>query len=404
MLFALCSVPMLKFIDEVKIENKKILMRVDFNVSLNADGSIKNDERIKRAVPTIKKLLADGNSLILITHLGRPKGYDETLTTERLAVRLSEHLGQPVTFVPFDKTFDPASLQVPSSTVDGGPSSIIILDNIRFHEGEKHNDLEFAKKLASMAEIFVNDAFAVCHRPDASVVSIPSQLPHYGGLLLKQEIIMIHKAIKNPEHPIVAIIGGSKISTKIGLIQKLTDLADHVLVGGGLVNNFYKVLGYEIGKSLHEDEFVGEAKRLLERDKGNHEIVLPVDQRVGSKEDVVSEPVVKSVKNIGIDDQCLDIGPETEKLYAGYIADAKTIIWDGPMGYFENPKFAGGTLAVYRAITKNEPCHSVIGGGETISLVKKQPDNDKITHISTGGEAMLEFIEKGTLPGIEALN
>ena len=389
---------MIIYIDEVEINTKRILLRVDFNVSCNNDGSIKNDERIRKALPTIKMLLDKGNKLFLVTHLGQPKEFDEALTTKRLAERLQELINQPVVFVPFDKTFDPNFYSQASTS-----SNLFMLDNIRFHAGEKRNDPEFSKQLASLVDVYVDDAFGVCHRPDASVVGVSSILPHYGGLLLKQEVETIRKVILDPKHPVVAIIAGAKVSTKISLIDRFMTLADYVLIGGSMTNNFLKAQDYEIGKGLFEPEYMNEAKRLLELDKDKQKLILPIDQRTGSQTDVDTVPVVKKITDIQIDDETLDIGPETEILYANYIAQAKTIIWNGPLGYYENPQFTKGSLAIYRAIANNLQAISIIGGGDTITVIKKQPDQDKITHISTGGGAMLELMEKGTLPGIEAL-
>lgn len=389
---------MITYIDQSNIHNKKILLRVDFNVSLKDDGSIKNDERIRKALPTIQSLLDNGNKLYLVTHLGQPKEFDATLTTQRLADRLQELINRSVMFVPFDKTFDnDFYLQAPTNT------NIFMLDNIRFHAGEKKNDPAFTKQLASLAEIYVDDAFGVCHRPDASVVGVPSILPHFGGLLLKQEVETIRRVIQNPKQPVVAIIAGAKVSTKISLIDRFMTLANYVLIGGSMTNNFLKAQGYEIGKGVYEPEYMNEAQRLLEVDKINHKIILPVDCRIGSQTDINTDPIVKKISDVQAQDETLDIGTETEILYADIIAKAKTIIWNGPLGYYENPQFAKGSLAIYQAIVNNQQAVSIIGGGDTITVIKKQPDQDKITHISTGGGAMLELMEKGTLPGIDAL-
>jgi phosphoglycerate kinase len=236
-------------------------------------------------------------------------------------------------------------------------------------------------------------------------VGVASFLPSYGGLLLKQEVTMIRKAIEAPQRPVVAIIAGAKVSSKIGLIEKLMMVADSVLIGGAMTNNFLKAQGMEIGKGLVELDYISEAKRLLELAKTNNkQIILPVDRRIGSQADETSEPIVKKVEEIGGEDETLDIGPETEKLFAEIISRAKTIIWNGPVGYFENPQFAKGSLAIYNAIINTSGAISVLGGGDTLSVIKKLPNKDKITHISTGGGAMLELIEKGTLPGLDALN
>lgn len=387
---------MIKYIDEVEIRNKRVLLRVDFNVSLNPDGSIRNDERIRRALPSIQMLLANGNKLILVTHLGQPKEYDPAFTTERIAQRLQELIGQPVLFVPHEKSFDEIYLK---ST----DHNVFLLDNIRFHAGEKKNDPEFANKLASIAEVYVNDAFGVCHRPDASVVGVASLLPHYGGLLVKEEVEMIRKVVNSPTHPVTVIIAGAKISTKIGLIEKFMQFADSVLIGGAIAHNFLKLKGLEIGKSSYEEGHLEEAKILLGLDTTHKELILPVDFRIGSAVDTASEPVVKKAGELLPEDTILDIGPETERLFSQFINDAKTIIWNGPLGYFENPKFAQGSVAIFNAITSHPDAISIVGGGDTLSVIKKLPNQEKITHISTGGGAMLELIEKGTLPGIEAL-
>jgi len=383
---------MITYIDQAGITRKRVLLRVDFNVSLQPDGSIRSDERIKRALPTIQKLLSDGNKLVLMSHLGQPKGYNEKLTTELLAQRLAKYVDQPVAFVPFADPFN-----VPLDT-----HNLCMLDNIRFHPGEKKNDPEFAQKLATLADVYVNDAFAVCHRPDASVVGVAALLPHYGGLLVKEEVEMIRQAIVDPRRPVVVVIAGAKISTKIGLIAKFLRFADSVLVGGAIANSFFKVKGWEIGKGAYEEDHLAEAKELLALGEHAEKLVLPVDARV-SQEDMQGEVMVKSVEHIGPEEKMLDIGPATEKHYKDIIEAANTIIWNGPVGYFEDSRFAEGTASIFESITENAQATSIVGGGDTLSAIKHLPDHDKITHISTGGGAMLELIEKGTLPGIEAL-
>jgi phosphoglycerate kinase len=386
------------YIDEVKIENTKILLRVDFNVSLNADHTIANDERIRQALPTINTLLQNGNTLILVSHLGQPKGYDTQLTNERLANRLQELLGKPVMFVPYDKTFDPDFYRL---TTDD--CRLFMLDNIRFHKGEQKNDPDFARQLASLAEVYVTDAFGVCHRPDASVVGVPALLPHYGGLLLKKEVAMIGKIIHEPQKPVVAILGGAKISTKISLIGKLMEVADYLLIGGGLANTFLCAMEFQIGKSMCEYTEVQTARRLLFDASAKHTaVIVPKDAIVGSGPDS-KDSVVKKVADISDSEHILDIGPETQAEFGSYIAKAKTIVWNGPIGYVENPEYKRGTDFIYYAITQNKQAVSVVGGGDTIAAISKEEYLDQITHISTGGGAMLEFIEKGTLPGIEAL-
>ncbi len=388
----------IQYIDEVAIENKRVLLRVDFNVSLNPDHTIANDERIRQALDTIKVLHDRGNTLLIVSHLGQPKEYDSHLSTELVAKRLAELLDQPVKFVPFDKTFDSDFYR--QSTDD---CRLLMLDNIRFHVGEQKNDPAFAQSLASLADVYVNDAFGVCHRPDASVVHVPKLLPHYGGLLLKKEVTMIRKVTEHPTKPVVAILGGAKISTKINLIGKLMGIADYLLIGGGLANTFICAKGIGVGQSVCEYDEVQTARRLLfDAASRQTAVIIPKDAIVGGTPDS-TDSVVKKVIDIGGDDRILDIGPETQAEFGNYIAKAHTIIWNGPMGYTENPEYKRGTDFVYYALTQNAEAVSVVGGGDTISAISKEEYLDKITHISTGGGAMLEFVEKGTLPGIVAL-
>jgi phosphoglycerate kinase len=286
-----------------------------------------------------------------------------------------------------------------------GEKEILVLENTRFYEGEKKNDPMFSKQLAALGEVFIDDAFGSAHRAHASTVGVAAYLPSYGGLLLKQEVTMIKKAIEAPERPVVAIIAGAKVSSKIGLIEKLMKTADTVLIGGAMTNNFLAAQGFEIGKGLVESEYIPEAQRLLDLARELHkEIILPVDRRIGLQNDEVTDPTVKRTDAISKDDETLDIGPETEALFSQYISSAKTVIWNGPVGYFENPQFAKGSVALYNAILENHGVISILGGGDTLSVIKKLPNKDKITHISTGGGAMLELIEKGTLPGLDALD
>lgn len=387
------------YIDEADIANKRVLVRVDYNVSFRKDGSgqINDDTRIKNSLPTLKLLLEKGNTLILMSHLGKPKGRDKAFSMQPVAKRLQEYLPDRKVVLVDDFTDDKGLFELQS------PQDVYVLENTRFYEGEKKNDPEFAKKLADLADVFVSDAFGSVHRAHASVVGVAQYLPSYGGLLLKKEVESIKAAVENPARPVVAIIAGAKISTKIGLIERLMAVADHVLIGGAMTNNFLKAKGMEIGNGLLEAEFVPEAKRLLVKPEAKEKLVLPVDRRIGRTDDATTEAVVKKVGDIAPGDETLDIGPETEKLFAGYIANAKTVIWNGPVGYFENPVFAKGSLAVYDAIIANTGAATIVGGGDTLSVIKKLPGKEKITHISTGGGAMLELIEKGTLPGIEAL-
>lgn len=392
---------MIKYIDEIEIKNKRILVRVDYNVSFKKDGSINDDTRIKNSLPTLQLLLKGQNRLILMSHLGKPKGRDMAFSMKPVAARLQTYL--PDYSIRLIDDF--LSLATPEVVQGQKENEILILENTRFYEGEKKNDPQFSKELAGLGDIFVDDAFGSVHRAHASTVGVAAFLPSYGGLLLKQEVTIIKKAIEAPERPVVAIIAGAKVSSKIGLIEALMRTADTVLIGGAMTNNFLAAQGLQIGKGLVETDYIPEAKRLLESAKAlGKQIILPVDRRIGSQSDESTDPVVKKVDAISPDDETLDIGPETEILFAGHIARAKTVIWNGPVGYFENPSFAKGSIAIYNAIVNNTGLTSILGGGDTLSVIKKLPNKDKITHISTGGGAMLELIEKGTLPGLDALD
>lgn len=384
----------MRYIDDVEIKNKKVLMRVDYNVSLNADGSISNDERIQQSIPTVKHLLKNRNTLILMSHLGRPKGRDSVFSLRRVATALESYIpGYKVQLIEDflqESTID--------ASTDESKQTVFMIENLRFYPGEKTNDPDFAKQLSSLAEIYVNDAFAVCHREHASVVGLPQYLPSYGGLLLKKEIKMLSKAIKNPEKPLVAILGGSKIGTKINLISKLVEIADHVLLAGGLAHNFFLAQGKEIGKSIAQPDAVDQTKELIAlAKKKKTDLVLPTDAVIQTHE-------AKRVSSLTPEDQILDIGPQTLAHFGAIIDKAKTIIWNGPVGLFEDLSYRHGTDFIYYAITENEQATSILGGGDTITAIAGKEGQEKIDHISTGGGAMLAFIEQGgTLPGIEAL-
>lgn len=389
---------MIKYIDEHKIKDKRVLLRVDFNVSLNTKHKIANDERIRSTVSTIEYLLKEKNTLILLSHLGRPKGRDESLSLRPVARDLQ-------TYLPHHSVMLVPTIEQLKSLLAGKNTSkqVFLLENIRFFPGEDADDEAFAKELASLADVYVNDAFSVSHRASASVVGVTKFLPSYAGLLLKKEITSLSTALEHPKKPLVVILGGAKIDTKIKLIDRLVQIADTVMLGGGIANTFLYAKGYEIGKSVAEKDAVHIANRLLMHAKENNTtLLLPTDALVASSlESTESES--KLISQIEAKDLILDIGPETEALYGNRIAAAKTIIWNGPVGYFENPVFAHGTDFLYYMITENSDAFSVVGGGETLSAISKKEYLDKISHISTGGGAMLEYIENGTLPGIEAL-
>ncbi|MDO8497383.1 MAG: phosphoglycerate kinase [bacterium] len=390
----------IKFIDQESIEDKRILLRVDFDVSQKLDSSIADDYRITQNLPTMKYLLSKHNRLICVAKRGRPTGRDPKLSLKIVAERLQTYLpDNPIIFI--DDFQSPEGQEMLKNQKT---NEIILLENIRYYPEEKRNDLELAKKLASLADVYVNDAFAVCHRAHSSVVAVAELLPSYGGLLLKKEIEMIGNAIKNPQKPVVTILGGAKISTKINLINKLLEIADYLIIGGGLANTFLAAEGYEIGKSIYEYDEKENARRLLfMATQKNTSIVLPSDVVVGKPDDKIVCGITKKIENVQRDDQILDIGPETQAKFGAIIAKAKTIIWNGPVGYFENACYRNGTDFIYYSITHNDGAVSIVGGGDTLAAISKKEYLDKITHISTGGGAMLEYIEKGTLPGIEAL-
>lgn len=389
----------IKYIDGVSLVDKRILFRVDYNVSLSPDRVIADDERIVQSLPTIKRLYGQ-NKLILVSHLDRPKKRDPKFSLSVVVKRLQDYLpGAKITLV--DDFLNKNSKDVFKKQKNG---EILVLENIRFYKGEEKNDLTFAKELASLADVYVNDAFAVCHRAAASVVGVPTLLPSYGGLLLKKEVEMIAKAIKNPKKPLVAIIGGAKISTKLNLIGHLTEIADYVLLAGGLANVFFLAQGYNIGKSICEYELVEKARQLLFAAAARKTaVVLPTDVVIGDPNNKEKGGEVRKINDIPDGQAILDIGSETKAQFGSIIARAGTIIWNGPVGYFENPLYRQGTDFIYYSIAHNPEAVSIVGGGDTLAAINNKEYLGKITHISTGGGAMLEFIENGTLPGIKAL-
>lgn len=390
----------IKTIDDGKIENKKVLLRADFDVSLNPNYTIADDIRIRQNLPTIKYLLQNNNKLICVAKLNRPKRRDPKHSFRVVVDKLQEYLPDYQTIL-INDFLAPESTAVFEKQTE---KQILVLENIRFYPEEKNNDHDFAKRLASLADVYVNDAFAVCLREEASIVGVPRLLPSYAGFLLKKEIEMISKAIKNAKKPLVAIIGGAKVSTKLAVLNKLIEIADHVLIGGALANTFLCAQDITIGKSFCEYETVTAARKLLFwAAQKNTAVILPADVVIGDPNNSENGGTIKKVNEIPEDASILDIGSETQAKFGSIIGKAKTIIWNGPMGYFENPHFKRGTDFIYYAITHNADAVSIVGGGDTLAAISKKADWEKITHISTGGGAMLEFIEKGTLPGIEAL-
>ena len=387
------------YIDETNISNKHVLVRADFDVSLNPNYTIADDVRIKQNIPTLRYLLQNGNKLICVAKLGRPKMKEPALSLRVVVEKLKEYLPEyTITLIGDFLTADKHIFENQKN------NEILVLENIRFYPEEKKNDPEFAKKLAALADVYVNDAFAMSHRVEASIVGITSLLPSYGGLLLKKEVSTIMKAVREPQKPFVAIIGGSKIDTKISIIGKLMEIADYVLIGGGLANTFLCAEGIDIGKSYCEHEKVAKARQLLfSATQKKTEVILPTDAVIGDKENSKEGGEVVLISKIPPGAAMLDIGPDTQATFGSIIATAKTIVWNGPVGCFENPEFRRGTDFIYYAIAHNQNAVSIVGGGDTLSAISKKEYLDQITHISTGGGAMLELIEKGTLPGLTAL-
>lgn len=388
----------MKYIDEHDISHKRILLRVDFNVALSASNTIANDIRMRQVLPTIEYLLKHHNRIILITHLGRPKGREERFSLKHVAQHLPELLPHISVRLIEDFLHEP-----PETFTNQSEKEIILLENIRYYPEEDANDGDFAKTLAALAEIYVNDAFSTSHRKTASIIGLPHYLPSFAGLLLKKEVMMLEKATKHPQKPVIAILGGSKISSKIHLITKLISFADGVLLGGGIANTFLAAQGHYLGKSLIEPEEIVTGKHLVSLAKKENTLLLLPHDVVVSDEKTHHTSEIKLVTNLSETDMILDLGPATLALYGQHIANARTILWNGPVGFFENPTFKEGTDFIYYAITQNAHAVSIVGGGDTLAALEKKEYLDKITHISTGGGAMLEFIENGTLPGIEAL-
>ena len=388
---------MIIYIDKAHIRHKRVLLRVDFNVSMKGNR-ITDDERIRSTLPTISKLLKDNNKLIIVSHLGRPDGWDDKMVLRPIAKRLHKYLSH-VKLTVVDDFMSEGAQKIFEEQKYG---EIVILENIRFYKEEEEANHDFAKKLASLADVYVNDAFGVSHRNCASITEVPKLLPHFGGLLMEREVETIGHALKHPKHPFAAIIGGAKVSTKLKLLFRLTEIADYLILGGGLANTLLFALGYPVGKSLCEREMVDDVKRIVRHAKEKKtKILLPRDVVVGSKEG--NDSVVKKISEVEAHDTILDIGPEAQADYAKAILSSKTLIWNGPVGYMENPEYGRGTDFLYYTIAQNKDLTSIVGGGDTLAAISKKEYLDTITHISTGGGAMLEYIENGTLPGIEAL-
>jgi phosphoglycerate kinase len=389
----------IKTIKDADFSGKKVLVRVDYNVPLK-EGTVTDDTRIRASLPTLKALLDHaGSKLILMSHLGRPKGQKKPeFSLEPVASKLSELLGRPVQMAN-DCIGDDVEAAV--NALDGG--DVLLLENVRFHAGEEKNDADFAKSLASLGDVYVNDAFGSAHRAHASTEGVTKYLPAYAGLLIEKEVSFFGMILEKPDHPLVAIIGGAKVSTKIAVLESLLPQCDTMVIGGGMTYTFLKALGHEIGKSLLEEEYIDTAKQLLSKAKEqNVELLLPEDHVVASEFSEDAEPEVVDGVDIPAGKIGMDIGPKTIDRVGDAIKQAKTIVWNGPMGVFEFDNFAQGTLKVAQYIA-NSAGTTVVGGGDSVAAANKFGLADKMSHVSTGGGASLEFLEGKTLPGIAAL-
>ena len=391
-----------KSVDDINVKGKKVLCRCDFNVPLQ-DGKITDENRLVAALPTIKKLIADGGKVILCSHLGKPKGEPKPeLSLAPVAVRLSELLGQEVKFAADPEVVGPNAKAAVEAMQDG---DVVLLENTRYRKEETKNGEAFSKDLASLCDVFVNDAFGTAHRAHCSNVGVTQYVDTaVVGYLMQKEIDFLGNAVNNPERPFVAILGGAKVSSKISVINNLLDKVDTLIIGGGMAYTFAKAQGGTIGKSLCEDDYLQYALDMIEKAKEKGvKLLLPVDTKIG--DDFSNDCNIQIVPTGAIPDgwEGLDIGPETEKIFGDAVKDAKTVVWNGPMGCFEMPNFAHGTETVAAALAETDAT-TIIGGGDSAAAVNILGYGDKMTHISTGGGASLEFLEGKELPGVAAAN
>ncbi len=385
-----------KTVEDIDVDGKRVLVRVDFNVPIE-DGQVADDTRIRAAMPTIDYLLEGGAALILCSHLGRPKGeVRPELSLRPVAEYLAGMVDVPLSFA--EDSIGPAAESAAGALQ---PGQILLLENTRFHAGEKANDPDVARQLASLADVFVNDAFGTAHRSHASNVGVTEFLPTVAGFLLEKEIQYLGKALEDPERPFVAILGGAKVAGKIEAIRSLLQKADQILIGGGIANTFFKAQGHSIGDSLVDDDSLEIAQELLEL--GGDKLLLPVDVAVADAFDADAERKVLAVDSVPAGWQILDIGPKTIEQYAKVVSEAKTVAWNGPMGVFEFERFAKGTFGLAQAVAES-PALSIIGGGESAAAIRKSGLTDQVSHVSTGGGASLQMLEGKQLPGLAAVN
>ncbi len=385
-----------KTVKDIEVAGKRVLVRADFNVPLNEAGEITDDTRIRAALPTIEYLRNQGAMVILCSHLGRPKGkVVEAMRLTPVARRLSELLKAPVT-----KTENCIGSEVERVAAAMKPGDVVLLENLRFHAAETENDPDFAKQLAGIACVYVNDAFGTAHRAHASTEGVAHYLPAVAGFLMERELAFLGKALAEPTPPFVAILGGAKVSDKIGVIENLLPKVDYLIVGGGMANTFLKAQGREVGESLVEDDKLDLAKDLLKR--AGSKLVLPVDVVVADRFAADAEHNTVAIDKVPDNWRILDIGPKSVESFQNTLQTAKTVVWNGPMGVFEFPTFAAGTVAIAKALA-GTTATTIIGGGDSAAAVKQAGLTESMTHISTGGGASLEFLEGKVLPGVAAL-
>ncbi len=393
----------MKTINDFNFENKKALIRVDFNVPLNDQFEVTDDTRIQSAKPTIIKILEDGGSCILMSHLGRPKGIEEKYSLQHIVSTVKSVIGVQVKFIN-----ECVGETVEEAVADLASGEILLLENLRFHSEEKSGDVDFAERLSKLGDVYVNDAFGTAHRAHASTAVIAQFFPENKcfGILLSKEIESIDKVLNNSEKPVTAILGGAKVSSKIGVIENIIDAVDHIIIGGGMTFTFVKALGGTIGNSLVEEDKLELALNILEQAKEKHtQIHLPIDAVIANNFANDADTQIVNTNEIPEGWMGLDVGPKTSEKFAEVIANSKTILWNGPLGVFEMENFSKGTIALGNAIDEatRRGAFSLVGGGDSVAAVKQFGFADKVSYVSTGGGAMLESLEGKTLPGIEAI-
>jgi phosphoglycerate kinase len=390
---------------DLDVEGKRVLLRVDYNVPLDGDGGVADDTRLTATLPTLRYLLEKGASVVLMSHLGRPKGApDPQFSLAPVAQRLARLLRQPVPLAA-----DSVGPAVEAQAAALKPGQVLMLENLRFHAGEEKNDPEYATALARLGDVYVNDAFGTAHRAHASTVGVPERLrPAAAGFLMQKELEYLGGALAEPARPFAAILGGAKISTKMPVLEHLVERCDRVLVGGAMAFTFFRAQGLGVGQSLVEDAFVPVARAFLDQAQAaGVDVVLPVDVRWSTSLEGDQPVTVQKAQALPEKGYGVDIGPETESLFSGVLGDCRTVVWNGPMGVFEKPAFAHGTLAVARALaalTRERDAITVVGGGDSAAALEQTGLADRVSHVSTGGGASLEFLEGKVLPGVAALS